>query len=782
MEIKLQVNGKEVAVRAGATIMEAIQKLSMYVPHFCYHEKLSIAANCRMCMVEVKKAPKPVPACATPVVDGMEVFTDSERAKQAQHGVMEFLLINHPLDCPICDQGGECQLQDLAVGYGISRSRYQEEKRVVFEKNLGPLISTDMTRCIHCTRCVRFGTEVAGIMELGMAGRGEHAEIMPFVERTVDSEISGNMIDLCPVGALTSKPFRYSARTWELRRHESIGTHDAWGSHLSVHTKDALVKRVLPSRAPGIHEHWISDRDRFSYEGLAAADRAAVPMARDPDGKTLKELPWKEAVSLTARRLKEVCAKHGAHQVGFFVSPRATCEEALLVRRIADSLGCKNIDSRLRQRHFDGADLSGFGLPLAQLGKVKNILFIGAEPAQELPLLAAHLRQHSKKKKLFSIAAQDNSTHLPLAAQILAAPAAFSTLVESLLTAVGAPLPDGYTPRAQSSDLFAAAAEDSTPTLRKIADALKSGDTVLWLGDSARHAADYGVLATLTQQLASHLGAAVGTLADGGNGVGVRRAGALPPPDGLHTAAMLRSGLKAVVLLRCEKADFAEAALAETMLREAEFVCAINSYSGGLNSIASTLLAAAEYSETDGTYFNGDGQCMQVQAAAPPPGKARAAWKILRLLGEYLNTPEFSFADLAPVRAWLTAREDAPCTAPLPLQQPAEAAQETAQDTFCLHGAAPLYGTDMLVRRAPALQKTRQGKAALCAALHPQDIEAHNLTAGARVLLRDAAGNEEHTTLIADASLARGVVRFHAKTLTQPDTLHLHAAAEEKTA
>lgn len=772
MEIKLEVNGQAVSVRTGATVMEAIRKLDLYVPHFCYHEKLSIAANCRMCMVDVEKSPKAVPACATPAVDGMVVRTDSERARKAQHGVMEFLLINHPLDCPICDQGGECQLQDLAVGYGVSRSRYREEKRVVFEKNLGPLVATDMTRCIHCTRCVRFGREVAGIMELGMTGRGEHAEIMPFVEKTVASELSGNIIDLCPVGALTSKPFRYSARPWELATHASVATHDSWGSHLALQTKGGAVKRVLPSRAPGIHEHWISDRDRFSYEGLHAPDRALAPMTRDSGGKMLKETPWKGAVSMAAQRLQDICRKHGSESVGFFVSPRATSEEALLVRRIADHLGCKNIDSRLQQRHFDGGDISGFGLPLAELGSVPNILFIGAEPARELPLLAAMLRQKKRKKKIFSIAAQDIAAQLPQAQQIVVSPLHFNAVLEQLLAAAGAALPEGY-----ASAGKAPPADAGGISVEKIAEQLKKQKTAIWLGDSARAAPHYGATAALAAQLAQHLGCPLGTLADGGNGAGVRRAGALPVEDGLHTSAMLNAGLRAAVLLRCEKADFAEHALAQKTLDKADFVCAISSYSGGFRNCATVLLPAAEFSETDGTYINGSGEATVAVAAAPPPGKARPAWKILRLLGEYLAIPDFDFTTLAPVRQWL---EDSshPATAPLPLK-PAAAASSAA--TFCLHGGIPLYGSDMLVRRATALQKTPQSKAAQLLHLHPADIAQQRLAAGGRVLVSDSAGNHEEAILAAEAALARGTMRYHPKALLDASGLGI-AAAEEKEA
>nr|MBP8006914.1 NADH-quinone oxidoreductase subunit NuoG [Burkholderiales bacterium] len=339
--LNLEIDGKPVQVPSGSTVMDAAVKLGIYVPHFCYHRKLSIAANCRMCLVQVEKAPKPLPACATPATDGMKVQTHSEQAVKAQKGVMEFLLINHPLDCPICDQGGECQLQDLAVGYGASESRYNEPKRVVFHKNLGPLVSAEeMTRCIHCTRCVRFGQEIAGVMELGMRGRGEHSEIVTFVGRTVDSELSGNMIDLCPVGALTSKPFRYAARTWELARRKSVSPHDSLGSNLVVQVKGDRVMRVLPLDNEAVNECWISDRDRFSYEALGSAERLASPRVK-VNGEW-RDVDWATALEVVAGGLKDVASKHGGSAIGVLASTQSTLEELALASRLARGLGSGN--------------------------------------------------------------------------------------------------------------------------------------------------------------------------------------------------------------------------------------------------------------------------------------------------------------------------------------------------------------------------------------------------------------------------------------------------------
>src|SRR6185436_453507 len=398
--INLEIDGKPVQVDNGQTVMDAASKLGIFVPHFCYHEKLSIAANCRMCLVQVEKAPKPLPACATPATEGMKVQTHSTQAVDAQKGVMEFLLINHPLDCPICDQGGECQLQDLAVGYGGSASRYQEEKRVVVNKNLGPLIATDMTRCIHCTRCVRFGQEIAGIMELGMAGRGEHSEILAFVGRTVDSELSGNVIDLCPVGALTSKPFRYSARNWELSRRKSVSAHDSYGSNLIVQTKNERVMRVLPLRNDAINEFWLSDRDRFAYEGLNSDERLTRPMVKRAGAWA--EVDWAEALEAAAQGLKDVVGRHGAQGLGMLLAPNLTTEELHLAAKLAQGLGCGNIDSRIRQRDFRAPTRGApwLGMPVAEIERLQSVLLVGSTIRKEQPLLAVRLRQGVKRTGL----------------------------------------------------------------------------------------------------------------------------------------------------------------------------------------------------------------------------------------------------------------------------------------------------------------------------------------------------------------------------------------------
>src|SRR5205823_8974129 len=419
---KLTVDGRETEVRHGATVMEAANGLGIYIPHFCYHKKLTIAANCRMCLVDIEKAPKPMPACATPVTQGMIVRTKSDKARNAQQSVMEFLLINHPLDCPICDQGGECQLQDLAVGYGKSNSRYAEEKRVVAPKEAGPLISMEeMSRCIQCTRCVRFGQEVAGVMEFGMVGRGEHSEITTFVGKTVDSEVSGNMIDLCPVGALTSKPFRFSARPWELQRRKSVSPHDSLGTNLIVQVKGGKVMRVLPLENEHINECWLSDKDRFSYEALDNADRLVNPMIKQ-DGKWI-EADWQTALEYVAHGLRNIRHEHGADSIAAVATPHSTVEELYLLQKAMRGFGVENVDFRLRQSDFalDGAVTPWLGMPIAELSTLKRVLVIGSFLRKDHPLAATRLRAAVKSGAKLSIIHGSNDDNLiPTAGRLIA--------------------------------------------------------------------------------------------------------------------------------------------------------------------------------------------------------------------------------------------------------------------------------------------------------------------------------------------------------------------------
>src|SRR4051812_20472714 len=555
---KLTVDGKEIEVAAGATVMDAANRLGIYVPHFCYHRKLTIAANCRMCLVEVEKAPKPLPACATPVTEGMKVWTQSPAAKKAQNGVMEFLLINHPLDCPICDQGGECQLQDLAVGYGHSNSRFTEEKRVVLRKELGPLVAAEeMSRCIQCTRCVRFGQEIAGMMELGLAGRGENAEIVSFVGRAVESELSGNMIDICPVGALTSEPFRYSARTWELSRRKSVSPHDAFGSNLVVQVKQNRVMRVLPLENEDVNECWLSDRDRFSYEGLNAPDRLRRPMIKKAG--EWEEVDWHEALDFVGAGLK-------GKDVGVLASPHSTLEELFLAGKLGTA------DFRLRHSDFyqrQGAPW--LGMPITEIQKLDRVLVIGSFLRKESPLIAHKLRQAAKRRaQIHMLHSVDDDWLMPIASKKIVPP----------------------------SEIAAAIAG--------FAETLKGGKNAAVLIGAW---AEQHPQASQIHAAAQALGVKVGFVGEAANSVGGYVAGL---PSGGNVNDVLRK--PAIVVLNAEPdLDCADPQAAMKALREAGFVVQLSSWITG-TEYAHAVLPIAPFTETSGTFVNIEGRAQNFYA------------------------------------------------------------------------------------------------------------------------------------------------------------------------
>ncbi len=781
MAVNLTIDGIQVSVKGGSTVMDAVQQCGVFVPHFCYHPKLSIAANCRMCMVDVEKAPKALPACATPVADGMVIRTNSERAKTAQQNVMEFLLINHPLDCPICDQGGECQLQDLAVGYGVSRSRYEEEKRVVFEKQLGPLISTDMTRCIHCTRCVRFGREVAGIMELGMVGRGEHAEIMPFIEKTVDSELSGNMIDVCPVGALTSKPFRYSARTWELSRKNIIATHDSWGSHLQAQVKSNAIKRIVPQKSEAIKEDWISDRDRFSYEGLYVEDRAVEPLERGNNDISLKKIAWKTAIDNFKKHLIACCDKHGADKIGFFVSPRATQEESFLLQKIARDLGCENIDSRLWQRDFSVSIKPGLGIASSDLVNLRTVLFIGADPARELPLLPAYFRQCKAKVKIGSIASIDVSHQLNLKWSMIEST---NSIIEKLITmvnALGGSLPFTTIEKQKNheeqnlfSDTSAKKTTDIDPTIVTLLESLQKNKkaAVIWLGDAVRASSQYGVILALAKVVAELCGCHIGLLSDGANGVGNAMVGAVPKKSKINTASLLRSELKGVVLFRCEPSDFAENSLVIESLKNADFSCAITSHTSEVNAVVDMVLPTADLGENEGTYVNGFGNKETFYAAVEPYKNAKPAWKILRLLGEAIHGKKYQYNSISDIHQVISK------ITPPKLPKDKVKYKATKSKNLTVYGGQASYGADMLVRRASALQATAISQAMKQLKLNPSDMKELKLNDGDKVQILDTSLLP--LAVVADKRLAKGMIRYLPSMLSSQTTVKINKVETEQ--
>jgi NADH-quinone oxidoreductase subunit G len=710
-DVNLEVDGKPVTVPANSTVMEAANRLGIYVPHFCYHKKLSIAANCRMCLVQVEKAPKPLPACATPATEGMKVFTHSNAAVQAQKGVMEFLLINHPLDCPICDQGGECQLQDLAVGYGGSNSRYREPKRVVPAKDIGPLVAAEeMTRCIHCTRCVRFGQEIAGVQELGMAGRGEHSEILSFVGRTVDSELSGNMIDLCPVGALTSKPFRFAARSWELARRKSVSPHDGLGSNLMLQVKVNRVMRVLPLENEEINECWLSDKDRFSYEGLDSPERLTRPMVRREDGGW-EEVDWPIALEAVARGLKRVREQHGAEKIGALATPHATLEELYLLGKTMRGLGSGNVDFRLRQSDFsqDGKapGVPWLGMRIAELSALERVLIIGSQLRKDHPLIAARMRVRARKSLQVSLVhCLDDDQLLPVHGKLIVAPAAMAGALAQVVRAAADIKGVSVPAVAAAFPGDPAGAEGA----RRIAESLAAGaSAAVLLGNLAQHHPHAATLHRLAHELAQILGARQGFLGEAANSVGGYLAGAVPfgAASGLNVREMLRTPRKAYLLWNAEmELDCHDAQQALAAMRAAELVVAFSAFRHRATEYAHVMLPIGPFTETAGTFVNTEGRVQSFVGVVKPLGEARPGWKVLRVLGGLLGLPGFEYASAEDVRAEALGATD---FAGRLSNVPAHGAAQTGAAPGGIQRIAevPIYFADALVRRSDPLQVTR---------------------------------------------------------------------------
>ncbi|GAA4331006.1 NADH-quinone oxidoreductase subunit NuoG [Pigmentiphaga soli] len=761
--VEITIDGNKVELAEGSMVMHAAQKAGLYVPHFCYHKKLSIAANCRMCLVDVEKAPKALPACATPVSNGMIVRTRSEKAIAAQKSVMEFLLINHPLDCPICDQGGECQLQDLAVGYGGSTSRYTEEKRVVFHKSLGPLVSAEeMARCIHCTRCVRFGQEIAGVMELGMLNRSEHAEITSFVGRAIESELSGNMIDICPVGALTSKPFRYSARTWELARRRSVSPHDSVGANLVVQVKNDRVMRVVPFENEEVNECWISDRDRFSYEGLAGEDRVTAPLLRAADG-SWREADWPEALEAVAAGLRGVAERHGAEQLGAVAAPYATTEEFALLARLVRGLGSDNIDFRLRQTDagFDAAraGVPWLGLPLAEIGKLDRVVVIGSFLRKDHPLIAQRLRQAAKNgARVVLVDAGAEDPLMPVAGRLTVAPSALPAAVAELCVALA---------RAKDAEVPAAfAGVQPGDAARRLADVLASGEnTAVLMGNLAVRHPQAAALAAAGLALARAAGGRFGFLTEGGNTVGGYLAEAVPQQGGKTAARMFAEPLKGYLVLHAEpQLDADDGAAALAALRAAEFNVALTPYLSAAQDWAHVILPIGPFTETSGTFVNAEGRVQSFKGTVRSLGQSRPGWKVLRVLGNTLGLQGFDEETSEAVRDGVLADDTASRLsndfgAPAAVAAPAVQGLERVADV-------PIYFSDAIVRRAESLQRTRAA-AAPEAHASAATLARLGIAAGERVKIASRRGSVE-LFLNQDDTVADGAVRIaaaHASTV-----------------
>ena len=773
--LNIEIDGKPLEVEHGSTIIDAADAAGIAIPRFCYHKKLSVAANCRMCLVQVEKFNKPLPACATPVADGMKIYTRSKAAVEAQQSVMEFLLINHPLDCPICDQGGECDLQDIAVAYGASGSRYAEEKRVVFNKNIGPLISTDMTRCIQCTRCVRFLKEVGGMQELGLVGRGEHAEITAYVDKSVNSELSGNIIDLCPVGALTSKPFRYSARSWELTRRPSIAPHDGLGSHIEVHVKDNKVMRVLPREKESINECWLSDRDRYSYEGLNSPDRLKVPMIKH-NGQW-QEADWKTALEFAAGQLKDITTQHGGDALGVLVSPNSTMEEGYLIKKLANGLGCGNVDYRLRQTDFrlDGKRVGTpwMGCNIQEIEELDRILLIGSNIRNEHPLLAQRFRKAvANGAELCIVSPLDNDPLMDVAHKVIVRPNDMVNVLGQILKAMsGLQKLSLCLPPSLNQLLEEIRVRPNTQAMAECLAGM-SEDVVLiapkvgiFIGNMGLSDPRFTEMYSMAEAIAGISGAKGGILPAAANSTGMHLMGVMPSPTGMHARAMLEVPRKAYLLLNIEpELDCQHAALAKAAMAKAECVVALTAYKSQALENADILLPIAPFTETSGTFMSMDGRGQSFQAVTKPLGECRPGWKVLRVLANTLGIEGFDFNSSEEVKNAIFNNEKPSAVVWRSLnnnlKELVEIQINIKKDGLQRIGEVPQYESDPIVRRSPPLQKTKYNirpMARMCA----EQMALLGLVEGDIVLARQDRGSAVLKVKL-DNHVAKGCVRVAA--------------------
>jgi NADH-quinone oxidoreductase subunit G len=773
--LNIEIDGKPLEVEHGSTIIDAADAVGIAIPRFCYHKKLSVAANCRMCLVQVEKFNKPLPACATPVADGMKIYTRSKSAVEAQQSVMEFLLINHPLDCPICDQGGECDLQDIAVAYGASGSRYTEEKRVVFNKNIGPLVSTDMTRCIQCTRCVRFLKEVGGMQELGLVNRGEHAEITAYVDQSVNSELSGNIIDLCPVGALTSKPFRYSARSWELVRRPSIAPHDGLGSHIEVHVKDNKVMRVLPREKESINECWLSDRDRFSYEGLNSPDRLQVPMIKH-NGQW-QETDWKTALEFAAGQLKDITKEYGGEALGVLVSPNSTMEEGYLIKQLAEGLGSGNIDYRLRQTDFrlDGkrTGTPWMGCNIQEIEELDRILLIGSNLRNEHPLLAQRIRKAvANGAELCIVSPLDNDPLMDIAHKVIVRPNDMVNVLGQVLKAMSGLqklslcLPPTLNKLLEEIQV--------RPNTQQIAECLAgiSEELILiapkvgiFLGNMALSDPRFTEMYSMAEAIGGITGAKGGILPPAANSTGMHLMGVMPSATGMHARAMIEVPRQAYLLLNIEpELDCQHAALASDAMAKAECVIALTAYKSAALDNADILLPIAPFTETSGTFMSMEGRVQSFQAVTRPLGEARPGWKVLRVLANTLGLPGFDFNSSEDVKnaifngekpsavVWRSLNNN--------LKELVEIQVNIKKEGLQRIGEVPQYEFDPIVRRSAPLQKTKYNIRPM-ARMRAEQLADLGLQDGDIVVARQDKGSAVLKVRV-DNHVAKGCVRVAA--------------------
>lgn len=756
--VSFEIDGQTVQAAKGSMVIRAADAAGIYIPRFCYHKNLTIAANCRMCLVEVEKAPKPLPACATPVAEGMKVFTQSETAKGAQRGVMEFLLINHPLDCPICDQGGECTLQDLAVGYGKDNSRYLEAKRVVVDKNIGPLIATEMTRCIHCTRCIRFGQEVAGIMEMGATGRGEYMEIGTYIENSINSELSGNIIDLCPVGALTSKPFRYSARPWELVKRASISPHDSVGTNITVHTRDNKVMRVVARENQAVNETWISDRDRFSYEANDHSDRLTVPMIKvDTEWQ---ETDWNSALEFTLRGLTKVIDRHGVDKIGGLAAPHCATEEFYLLQKLLRALGSGNVDHRTGQMDFSDdefmPDFPGLGQSLQSLEESRSILLIGSNVRKDQPLIGLRVRKAQQVgASLLAINPVDYDFTHKAEIKSIGTP---QQMLESLAGLVKA-LAD-KTNKSLSTDatkiLSKVMPGETEQAMAKIM--IKQSPATILLGNFAFSNSCSSQFRALAQLAAELSGAKLGFLVQA-NSAGAWLAGCVPHRGANNTTAskkgatahdMIKEPMKAYIMLGLEpELDCIDAGRARLAMESAEFNVMLTPFKPGSDDMtldcANVMLPMATFLEIAGTHINCEGKIQTYSSTVTPPGESRPAWKILRVLGNFFELDGFEYNSIDDVRNEMNLELNNDGNMLQKVKMPKKLGGKKL-DLYRL-AELPIYRSDNFVRRANALQMTNDNPGAN-ARVNSNQAEKLNISHGDTVRVRMLEGDAQINVVI----------------------------------
>ena len=719
--IKIKIDGKALEVKPKTSIIEVADKVGIDIPRFCYHKKLSVAANCRMCLVEVKNFAKPLPACATQVMEGMEISTKSKFTKDTQKSVMEFLLINHPLDCPICDQGGECDLQDTAVAYGASKTRYTEEKRVVFDKNIGPLISTDLTRCIQCTRCVRFLKEVGGMAELGLIGRGEHAEISAYVDKSVESELSGNIIDLCPVGALTSKPFRYSARSWELSRRSTIACHDSLGSNIEAHVKDNIVKRVIPKENESINECWISDRDRFSYEGLNHKDRINLPLKREKN--QWKEIDWEEAYELIEKNITDIDIKK-SNKIGIICSPQSTLEEGFLLKKIAKELNTSHIDYRLLEQSFSENN-NWLGCKIDEIESHDAILVVGSNLKHDQPLLAHRFRRYANKRNNFSIiTSYDDFYSTRCLEKVIVNPSAYINYLLMILKQVQ--LSTKYKINSEVIKNLLKTIKSSNEAKRIAKSLLSNKSKAIFLGHQILHLDDGDNIKLVAMHIAQAVGATFGLIPGYANSVGLNELNL--NTDNISADKILSQSKEAYIMMNFDPLyDYHSPKKINSALKKAKFNLAISPYISDSFKEFDVVLPMTPFTETSGTFINMEKTIQSFSAVTPPVGQSRPGWKILRVLANFLQLEGFSY----------DSSEEVKTDAMIEMDKKNEFSLNDFKPSNIERGLEVLNvvranDSDMIVRRAASLHQNKN-KDQSCCLINPTTMLEEGLIEGQKI-------------------------------------------------